>query len=796
MYLKRSEEYMNKVVVATLIALAYVTASASADLFVSPGGNDAAAGTATAPFKTLAKAKAAVRQMIPTATGPINVYVRAGTYYLDSTLTFSPEDGGSATAPITYSAFRGEKVIISGGIKVTSSWTTSSGNIQVTTIAPNLKVDQLFLNGKRQNLARYPNFDSTKILQGYSADATSASRASRWTNVTEGPGYVRGIHNNMWGGNDFIITGKDGSGNPQMQWVGDNNRGGGLQIDLRMVENIFEELDAPGEWYYKKPTGQLYFYPPTGTNLGSATIELATLETLIKVVGTASSKVKYLTFNRLTFTQTHRTLFTGKFEGLLRGDWCIVRTGTMFIQDAENVTVKHCFFDQIGGNGIFMNAFNKNHRVYDNEFTDVGATCVQTVGLQSAVRTPSTWTNQINTIQDNTPGPKTEDYPRDIVIDNNLMKKLGVFEKQTAGVNISMSARVTVRHNRITNSPRSAININDGTWGGHDIDYNDADDCVRETSDHGPFNSWGRDRFWSATKTVQTAALDAVEITYIHNNRFKGTNKDGYHTIDLDDGSSYYWIYNNLMFEAGIKLREGFRRKAYNNITVIGRQACHAWYGSCYDSIYRNIIVPSPSFTTGGNQNAYDVQAMTLSSGNQCFIDNNLFWNKSGGGVDYSPTKNAGMDAHSQVADPKFTNASAGDYTVAAGSPALTLGFVNFPMDSFGRMNVVPDTMQPVDVAVAASVRPMKTPESRCAWFGNRLMVEYSLPCAMRVSIALFSIDGRNLAVLEDGLENAGRHSVSLNPGSALAPSLSFNTYLVKMKIGEKMVARRIVVTK
>jgi hypothetical protein len=787
---------MNNVVVVTaLMALTYVFPAVSADLFVSTSGSDDAAGTAAAPYKTLAKAKAAVRQMIPSASGPINVYMRAGTYYLESALTFSPEDGGSAAVPVTYSAYRGEKVIISGGIKVTSSWTTASGNIQVTTIAPNLKVDQLFLNGKRQILARYPNFDSTKILQGYSADATSSSRAGRWANVTEGPGYVRGIHNNMWGGNDFIITGKDGSGNPQMQWVGDNNRGGGLQRDLRMVENIFEELDAPGEWYYKKSTGQLYFYPPAGANLGSATIELATLEELMRVVGTASNKVKYLTFNRLTFTQTHRTLFTRKFEGLLRGDWCIVRAGAVFIQDAENITIKHCFFDQIGGNGVFMNAYNKNHRIFNNEFTDVGATCVQTVGLQSAVRTPSTWENQINTIQDNTPGPKTEDYPRDIVIDNNLMKKLGVFEKQTAGVNISMSARVTVRHNRITHSPRSAININDGTWGGHNLEYNDADDCVRETSDHGPFNCWGRDRFWSATKTVQTAALDAIEITRIHHNRFKGTNQDGYHTIDLDDGASYYWVYDNLCFEAGIKFREGFRRKAYNNITVIGRMACHAWYGSSYDSVYHNIIVPSPSFTTGGNRNVYDYQVMSF-SGTQCYIDYNLFWNNGGGGVDYSPTKNAGLDAHSQVADPKFTNAAAGDYTVAAGSPALTLGFVNFPMDSFGRMNVVPDTTQPVDVAVAASARPMKTPEARCVWFGNRLMVEYSLPCAMRVSIALFSIDGRNLAVLEDGLENAGRHSVSLNAGSALAHSLSFNTYLVKMKIGEKMVARRIVVTK
>ena len=766
----------------------------AADLYVATTGDDNAAGTAVAPYKTIAKAKAAVRQMIPSATGPINVWVRGGTYYLDSALTFTTADGGSATAPITYSAYRGEKVVLSGGIKVTSAWTTYSGSIMTTTIAPNLKVDQLFLNGTRQILARYPNYNpnSAISLNGSQSDVLGASRVNKWSNPTEGPGYFRAIQVNEWGGVSYIITGKSGS-TVTTAFVGDNNRGGGVDGSHCIVENIFEELDAPGEWYYKKLTGQLYFYPPAGTNLGSATVELASLEQLIKVTGTASTKVKYLTFNRLTFTQTGRTLFTGKYEGLLRGDWAIVRAGTVFIQDAENITIKNCFFDQIGGNGVFMNGYNRNHLVYNNEFTNVGATCVQSVGLQSAVRCPCTTVDaSCPGCSDNTPGPLTSDYPESIVIDNNLMKNLGVFEKQTAGVNISMSHKVTVRHNRITISPRSAINVNDGTWGGHEIAYNDADSCVRETADHGPFNSWGRDRYWhSNTTTKTTAALDAIDINKIHNNRFTSINQDGWPAIDLDDGASYYSVYNNLCFQNGIKFREGFCRKGYNNIIVVGRQACHAWFSSCFDSISRNIIVPSSLFTTNGNANAYDVQAMTLSSGNQAYIDYNLFWN-NGNGVDYSPTKNAGLDQHSQVADPKFVNAAAGDYTVAAGSPALTMGFVNFPMDSFGRLNVVPDTMQPLPVAVISTAMAIKTIGARVAWVGNRLMARYSLPDDARVSISLYSIDGKSIAVLEDRREQAGLHSASWNAGSALSSTM----YLVKMTFGEMTTTQKLVVTK
>jgi len=777
-----------------LAALTCATMTVAADLYVATTGDDNAAGTFAAPYKTLYKAKAAVRGMIPSATGPINVWVRGGLYYLDSALKFTPEDGGTAAAPVTYSAYRGEKVLISGAFKLKTTWSSATGpsgtQIMKATIDKNLKFDQLFLNGKRQVMARYPDYNETAVLQGNADDALTKATAT--SNPTEGPGYIRAIHNSLWGGNDFILT-KNGS-SVSASWVGDNQRGSGM--GSRMAENCYEFLTAAGEWYYRKSTGELFFYPPTGADLNTATIELATLESLFQLTGTATAKIKNLTFNRLTFIQTYRTLFSDKykFEPLLKSDWAVVRMGALFIQDAENVTIKHCFFDQLGGNGIFMNGYNRNHRVYNNEFTDIGATCVQTVGLQSAVRLPSTWSSTNTNLSDKTVGPLTQDYPQSIVIENNMMRNFGVFEKQTSAVNISMSSKITVRHNKMTYCPRAAINVCDGTWGGHEISYNDADSCTRETGDHGPFNSWGRDRYWNTNNTTkEMAALDAMDIIRIHNNRFKSVNKDGWPAIDLDDGSSYYWVYNNLCLQNGIKFREGFCRKGYNNIIVVGRQACHAWYGSCYDSIYHNIIVPSPSFTTGGNANAYDIQAMTLSSGNKAYIDYNLFWN-NGGGVDYSGTKNAGYDAHSQVADPKFTNAAAGDYTVAAGSPALTMGFVNFPMDSFGRLNVVPDTNQPGPSGVIARVKPMEMPNAQCAWFGNRLTVRYSLPYDAMVSINLYSMNGKNIAVLEDRHENAGGHTLSWNAGSARLHSS--NTYLVKMKFGEKTVTRKIVMTK
>jgi hypothetical protein len=46
--------------------------------------------------------------------------------------------------------------------------------------------------------------------------------------------------------------------------------------------------------------------------------------------------------------------------------------------------------------------------------------------------------------------------------------------------------------------------------------------------------------------------------------------------------------------------------------------------------------------------------------------------------------RQSGRDEHSLVGDAQFVDPAEGDYRVKEGSPALALGFVNFPMDQFG----------------------------------------------------------------------------------------------------------------
>lgn len=662
-----------------LTALTSTEALAADTVFhVATQGDDDAAGTEAAPFRTITRAQRAVREALPTATGPLRVRVRGGVYYLSEPLTFTPADSGA-----TYEAAAGESVVLSGGRSLTPAWTTYQDATLVADIGKDLDFDELFLDGKRQVLARYPNFDpKVAVLNGYAADAISPSRVARWKNPTTA--LVRGLHQGEWGGNSFKVTGDDGNGDPALQWVGDNNRGSGLHPQKRMVENVLEELDAPGEWFYDKATGRLYLQPPAGVDPAAVRVETAEREELIRIVGDSpASPVHDLTFAGFTFTQTHRTLFSRPYEKLQLGDWAIARAGAVYLKNTRGITVRDARFDQVGGNAVFMDGYAEGNVVSGGDFRDSGASDIAIIGSPDAVRERSTWDAMQRTITDTTPGPKTEDYPRDITITGNYLTRNGRFEKQTSGVQISMSRRVTVSGNTVHDGPRACIDINDGTWGGHVIEDNDIFDCVKETSDHGPINSWGRDRFWPLTADDAVkksyAKLDAMETTKIRHNRIWHSSQ---WDVDLDDGSSNYEVTGNLLLNGGVKLREGFFRTVRGNVFVNGGGHFHVSYADNGDVVEKNIFV---------TDDPYDFIQSDPSTSKTAY-DDNLFWNDGKPVTDITDAWRArGLDTRSVVGDPLFEGASPYadpaklDYSLKAGSPALALGFTPFAMTGFGK---------------------------------------------------------------------------------------------------------------
>ena len=642
--------------------------------YVAPAGNDANSGTLDKPFATLHRAQQAVWQE------PGTVFLRGGTHYLEETLVFTTQDSGTRDAPVVYQAYRDEQPVISGGVRLEAlDWQPYRDGIFQAIVPEDLRTEEVFVNGERQILARYPNFDpSAQYFDGFAEDAISTNRVARWTDPVGG--YFHAMHPALWGDFTWRITGKDAQGGVTIEGGWQNNRGGAVHQKIRFVENIFEELDAPGEWFLEAKTHTLYFYPPAGLDLATATVEATRLRSLIEFRGSEEKPVRFVALRGLTFRHAARTVMDTR-EPLMRSDWAIYRGGAILFEGTEECLVEDSFLDQVGGNAIFVNRYNRRLTVRGCRIAKAGANGICFVGDPQATRNPLFNYSQLNKLEDldRTPGPKSNDYPADCLVDDCLIYLTGRVEKQTAGVQVQLARRITIRHCSIYDLPRAGINIGDGSWGGHVIEFCDVFDTVKETGDHGSFNSWGRDRFWRPSiaevnawvkQVPELPRLDAVEPVILANNRWRC---DHGWDIDLDDGSSFYVITNNLCLRGGIKNREGFGRLVENNITVGSGLHPHVWYANSRDIFRRNIVwrdyqpalMPAPPW---GQE-----------------LDNNLMHRE---GATISPATSlqtqSGRDEHSIVADAQFVDPAAGDYRVKDGSPALALGFVNFPMDRFG----------------------------------------------------------------------------------------------------------------
>ena len=660
-------------------------------IFAAPDGKYDAPGTEDAPL-SLAAAQVRARTFDNDKGEHKRAIIKLlpGTYYLSKPLVFTREDKGICL----FSAYRSgadssefladTPVILSGGRPLSLEWKPFRDGILGATIPADVKpFDQLFINDELQVLARYPNFDpKAQFLNGTSSDASSPARVARWKNPVGG--FIHALHRSHWGDMHYRIVSKSADNKLVLEGGWQNNRPEqGPHKEHRFVEGIFEELDAPGEWFFDAETHTLYFYPPAGLDLAKATVVVPQLENLVHFAGTRENPVQYIHLNGIIFKHTLRT-FMKKKEPLQRSDWCVYRGGAVLFENAEECSITNSAFTSLGGNAIFVNNYNKAIGIIACFIHDIGANAIAFVGDPAAARSPLFHYSKAQPFEkmDKQPGPKGDNFPQNCIVQDTLIVRLGRVEKQTTGVNIDLASRITVQNCTIAEVPRAGINIGSGTWGGHILVDNDIFDTVRETGDHGSFNSWGRDRFWYPDRNATTNRLvakeptlpfwDVVEPIRITHNRWRC---DRGWDIDLDDGSTNYIIRENLCLNGGIKLREGYGRIVENNIIVNNGFHPHAWFENSGDVVRKNIFY-KPYLPSGSMRVAVWGKE----------LDYNLL--HSAGVVGPKPAvalqKSSKQDAHSITADALFIDSAKGNYRVAEGSPALALGFKNFDMENFG----------------------------------------------------------------------------------------------------------------
>jgi hypothetical protein len=714
----------------------------ASELYVSPAGSDAAPGSRERPFATPARALAAARDVAGAGAGAIQLWLRAGSYALPRPLLLEAGVWSSPDVSLTIAAFPGELATLSGGRRLACDWRPYRDGIYQCDLPEaaggHLDFDQLFINGQRQVRARYPNQDLSdpKHFTGYlpavgeleaeivdplpgpDDDMTFAGGAPRgvrfdparltpraWARPREAIIHIYQSH--YWGNLQWRLKHVDweagilwfGEGGQQMgaKWHADPCR-----VDQRSrfyVENVFEELDAPGEWYLDREAGRLYFLPPAGVDLGTALVEVPQLARVVQLIGAPGRPVMNVTLEGLRLAHTGAT-FLEPYSVPSLSDWAIHRGGAVYFSGTRQCAVKDCFFDAVGGNAVFLDGYNRGATVSGCRFTEAGDSAVCMVGsLENTVGTQ-------------------RNFPYECRAENNLVHDCGVFGKQSAGIYLSRAKRITVAHNEIYDMPRAGICIGDGTWGGHVVEYNHIHNTCRETGDHGPFNAWGRDRYWCLVQShtdlsgarahsAGNVHIDAQEPVIVRQNIFEEQAGWG---LDMDDGASNYDIYNNLCVGVSVKLREGAYRTIHNNIWINGANSpCfHVGNTGNHDRYFQNITVMSVAHTQPEMDLDFDMgnaygEIYTLIAPPEDGpwleeIDRNCFTSdlgyfvarvrrrgeRQGRKYTLEEWQALGFDRLSVFADPCFVDAAHGNYRLRPESPALGLGFQNFNMEHCG----------------------------------------------------------------------------------------------------------------
>jgi hypothetical protein len=200
-------------------------------VFVDAAASVNGLGSEAKPFRTIHRALQETRTQ--KGTGAATIVLRAGTHYLQKTLVFGPADSHT-----TLTSYRGEAVVVSGGIKLPDlSWEPSDrhpstlGVLMATLPAGTPHFDQLFADSVRQVRARYPNGNpSTSGL--HTTPTGWVDHATRWLsdrapkmNVTT-VNYAANRSGPYWGG--FKMSFGCDRYDPPMSFWGGTNRPTGL----------------------------------------------------------------------------------------------------------------------------------------------------------------------------------------------------------------------------------------------------------------------------------------------------------------------------------------------------------------------------------------------------------------------------------------------------------------------------------------------------------------------------------------------------------------------------------------
>lgn len=364
------------------------------DYYVSPDGLDTNPGTLALPFKTIAKARDVVKTVNSSMTGNINVYLRGGWYTLSTPLTFDQSCSGTNGYNVVYQAYPGEYPVISGGRKITG-WTLHDAGKNIwKASAPGLETRQLYVDCVRA-IRAHKGSGLSGVVRTATGFTTTDTNIQNWGNKSD----IEFIFNGLQGGitrsyavhwiearigvasiSGTVITMKEPA------WSSVNSTDGSQWTPFPTdIENVYELLDQPGEWYLDRSLDVAYYIPRTGEDMSAATVIAPVLETLVSGTGVLGTPIHNIQFKGITFA--HATWLTPNTNtGLPVGQSNVMRVtgvpqyfppGNVVFTTAQNIRFERCIFKHLGGDGLELSGGSQNCVVIGCIFSEIASNCIR-----------------------------------------------------------------------------------------------------------------------------------------------------------------------------------------------------------------------------------------------------------------------------------------------------------------------------------------------------------------------------------------------------------------------------------
>jgi hypothetical protein len=307
------------VLILSLVAFAGI--ANATNYYVSAIGNDASAGTSPATaWKSIAKVNAF------TFAANDSILFKRGEVFFGAIVV--------SRNNLNFSAYgTGARPVITGFVSM-SSWTLVSTGIYQTSVNAKSNLNMVALNGRPQQLGRYPNASDVKSgYLTYEAATATTITDNEMTSTVDWTGAEIAIRKNGWTIERDIITAHSGTTftyrmnrniNPGSTPVSNSAK---LGHGYFIMDDI-RTLDQFGEWYFDTTAKKISMY--FGTNVpASYNVQVSVIDTLMNL----SSKT-YINVSNLSFEG-------GNSSGI-------------FSYNGSFVTIQNCDFSNIGSRAVHI----------------------------------------------------------------------------------------------------------------------------------------------------------------------------------------------------------------------------------------------------------------------------------------------------------------------------------------------------------------------------------------------------------------------------------------------------------